>query len=145
VNLEHQITLPSDSETLCSELSTATRMTEVSWKIAAHTKKAAVSALIPSKWRLKPAEIPSIEALRDVCDYIRRHLSSIELHITELSAEKTVAKLRSGEWTALEVTRAFCHRAAIAHQLVRELQESISKLRLSANRLPDQLPFGDFL
>lgn len=92
-------------------------MSEENWAITAHAKQAALSALIPIKWRIKPADIPSVEALRDVCDYIRRHLSSSELSITELSAQKTVAKLQSGEWTALEVTRAFCHRAAIAHQL----------------------------
>jgi amidase len=94
-------------------------MAEGSWEHAAQGKKASIKALIPVEWRLKSTEIPSVNSLRDVSQFIRRYLTPHELEITELAAEKTLKKLSGGEWTAVEVTRAFCHRAAIAHQLVR--------------------------
>lgn len=96
-------------------------MSKVSWETTAQAKKINVNSLIPMEWRLTPAEIPSVSALRDVSQYIQQHLASHELEITDFAAEKTLDNIRRGIWTAVEVTRAFCHRAAIAHQLVRML------------------------
>ncbi|GAA5849094.1 hypothetical protein JCM9279_005789 [Rhodotorula babjevae] len=44
-------------------------------------------------------------------------LSAGELEITGSTVESLLARLRSGEWGAEEVTRAFCRRACIAHEL----------------------------
>ncbi|GAA5873093.1 hypothetical protein JCM3774_000339 [Rhodotorula dairenensis] len=44
-------------------------------------------------------------------------LSAKELEITELGVGQLLAKLSKGELKSEEVTRAFCHRAVIAHEL----------------------------
>lgn len=91
---------------------------EVGWERAARAKQASISGQIPVEWKIKSADRPPVSALRDVSHFIRRYLSARELDITDITAEKILEKLGAGEWTALEVNRAFCHRAAIAHQLV---------------------------
>ena len=88
-----------------------------SWQDRAKQKREAIYAAIPTEWRIK--EIPDIEDKRDVTgEYIQRFLSEEEVNITETDAETIVKKTTTGEWKAEEVTRAFCHRAALAHQLV---------------------------
>ena len=91
----------------------------MTWQATAYAKKASLIDLIPIKWRLKASETPSIARLRDFTAYICQFLDPQELEITNASSSKILANIRSGEWTAADVTRAFCHRAAIAHQLVR--------------------------
>ena len=91
---------------------------EEDWKTQAATKRDSIISLIPSEWRIAP--LPPAEELRDVTgDYIRQYLSEREIEITETDAEGIVAKTMKGSWTAVEVTSAFCHRAALAHQMVR--------------------------
>ena len=47
-------------------------------------------------------------------------LNALECDITSnFDATALLQKLREGEWSAEQVTVAFCKRAAIAHQLVR--------------------------
>ena len=89
---------------------------EQSWQDKAQAKRDAVIGLIPQFWRV---EVPASEAQRDVTgDHIRQYLSPREIEITETDAVGIVAQTTSGKWTAEEVTLAFAHRAALAHQLV---------------------------
>jgi amidase len=97
----------------------------MTWERAAEAKKASLLNLIPRPWRLKPSEIPSITDLRDVTHYICQFLNPRELEITNASSIKIVENIRSLEWSSLDVTRAFCHRAAVAHQLVNNLSINI--------------------
>lgn len=92
----------------------------MSWQTIASAKKASLLNLIPPGWRLDPSNIPPTARLRDFGDYICRFLNPQELAITNACSSVILACLRSGEWKAVDVTRAFCHRAAIAHQLVTE-------------------------
>ena len=46
-------------------------------------------------------------------------LSPKEVEITEQTATELLEKLSTGQLKSVEVTRAFCARAALAHQLVR--------------------------
>ena len=87
-----------------------------SWEDTAAKKREAISALIPPEWRIN--DLPSVEKQLDVTDYVKQYLSGEELEITESSADQIVEKTTSGSWTAEKVVRAFCHRAALAHQLV---------------------------
>ena len=89
------------------------------WQSVANAKKASLLASIPSKWRLEASDIPSTLVLCDVRGYISRFLSPWELDITNATSINILANVRSGDWSSVDVTRAFCHRAAIAHQLVR--------------------------
>lgn len=93
-------------------------MTASDWKKVAAAKRDSVLALIPEEWRI-PAPPPSSEQ-RDVTGkYIQQYLSDKEIEITETDAAGIVKKTTTGTWTAYDVAKAFCHRAAIAHQLVR--------------------------
>jgi amidase len=88
------------------------------WKAVAQRHADEVNDLIPKKW-LIPDKIPSADEKRDVTDYIRQFLTAREIEITEVDATNIVANTSSGAWKAREVAEAFCHRAALAHQLVR--------------------------
>lgn len=89
------------------------------WEKTAKAKREAVQALIPEKWRLKDP-VPSADTLRDVTGgYIQQFLTPREVEITETDAVGIVQRTTTGNWTAVEVAEAFCHRAALAHQLVR--------------------------
>lgn len=88
-----------------------------SWQNAAAKKREEISALIPKEWRID--SVPSVKEQVDVTDFVKQYLSEEEISITESDAEKIVERTAAGEWTAEKVTRAFCHRAALAHQLVR--------------------------
>lgn len=96
-------------------------MATSNWESAAQQKRDAILAAIPQEWRI--SNVPSIEEQPDVTTYIDQYLSKEELAITACSADKIAQKCGSGEWTAETVTRAFCHRAALAHQLLNCLHE----------------------
>lgn len=92
------------------------------WKQKGKEKADSVLALIPKEWRLE--KIPSAEEQRDVTGpYIQQFLSKQEIAITETDAVGIVHKTTSGQWSAVDVAKAFCHRAALAHQLVNCLHE----------------------
>ena len=87
------------------------------WQDLAKSKREAIINSIPNEWRL--GSIPSAEEQRDVTGkYIHQFLSEREVEITETDAVDIAKKTTTGQWTAEEVTKAFCHRASLAHQLV---------------------------
>jgi amidase len=88
------------------------------WQTKARQKFDSINALIPPAWLL-PTPLPPASEQRDVTgSYIQQYLSAREIEITETDAVGIVKNTTSGTWTALEVTEAFCHRAALAHQMV---------------------------
>ncbi|OCK72930.1 putative general amidase GmdA [Lepidopterella palustris CBS 459.81] len=92
------------------------------WKKRAQQKRDSVNALIPHEHRIK--KIPSPAEQRDVTgSYVHQFLSQREIEITETTANDLVKHTIAGSWSAVEVTKAFCHRAALAHQLVNCLHE----------------------
>jgi amidase len=93
-------------------------MTE-NWKATAAAKRQAILDSIPEKWRIQTT-IPTVEQQKDVTGpYIQKFLSPREVEITETDAVGIAHQTASGSWTAVEVAEAFCHRASLAHQLVR--------------------------
>ena len=86
------------------------------WQKAATGKRDAILATIPQKWKL--SNIPTSEEQKDVTQYVQQFLDKKEVDITETDAVGIAEKIAGGEWSAVDVTEAFCHRAAIAHQLV---------------------------
>ncbi|CAI7644128.1 unnamed protein product [Penicillium glandicola] len=98
-------------------------MHDPSWRLKGEAKRLSILNSIPEKWRLEYPVPPATE-LRDVTgDYIRQYLTEREIKITETDAVDIVAHTSTGRWSSLEVTEAFCHRAALAHQLVNCLHE----------------------
>jgi len=88
------------------------------WKSLATAKRDAILNSIPEKWRL--SKIPSAEEQKDVTGpYIQQFLDKNEIEITETDAVGIAEKVATGTWSAVDVTQAFCHRASLAHQLVR--------------------------
>lgn len=88
------------------------------WKALAHRKRQQIHEAIPRSWLLP--SIPTPEEQPDVTGgYIDKFLTQKEKEITETDAEQIVARIANGAWAAVDVTKAFCHRAAIASQLVR--------------------------
>jgi amidase len=88
------------------------------WEALAKEKRDSVNALIPKSWLLT-SPIPSSAEQRDVTGkYIQQFLSPREIEVTETDAVGIVKNTSSGTWKAREVAEAFCHRAALAHQLV---------------------------
>ena len=93
------------------------------WKQAAQSKKQEIADSIPLEWRID--DVPSIKEQPDVTgSWCHKYLSREEVEITESDAIDIVAKTSAGIWTAEEVTRAFCHRASIAHQVLNCLLET---------------------
>ncbi|KAJ5125854.1 hypothetical protein N7448_005167 [Penicillium atrosanguineum] len=98
-------------------------MTDSNWSAQGEAKRQSILNAIPEIWRLK-GPIPTAVEQRDVTGpYIQQFLSNREIEITESDAVDITAETTSGRWSAVEVTKAFCHRAAIAHQLVSCLHE----------------------
>ncbi|KAI9726801.1 MAG: Acetamidase [Chrysothrix sp. TS-e1954] len=92
------------------------------WEQAAAKKRQSTNDLIPAAWRIPNP--PSNEQQRDVTGkYIQQFLDTQEIEITETDAAGIAAKTCSGSWKAVDVTKAFCHRAALAHQLTNCLLE----------------------
>lgn len=93
-------------------------MTDTHWKPLADAKRQSILDAIPFKWRIQEP-IPAATELRNVTGaYIQKFLTTREIEITELDAYGIADRTTTGEWSAVEVTEAFCHRAALAHQLV---------------------------
>ncbi|KAL8741670.1 MAG: hypothetical protein Q9190_005744 [Brigantiaea leucoxantha] len=94
-----------------------------SWEELAKAKRESITASIPAEWQIEA--IPSTEQQRDVAGkYLWQYLSEREIEITESEATRIIEKTSEGTWTAEEVTRAFCHRASLAHQIVACLHET---------------------
>lgn len=87
------------------------------WEQVAALKRASVNNLIPREWRI--TQVPSADVQPNVAsDYLHQFLSPHEVEITETDASGVLRLVASGKWTAKAVTEAFCHRAALGHQVV---------------------------
>lgn len=84
------------------------------WEHIAADKRARIDKSIPSEWKI------SVSPQTSAFDTPAKSgvLSPQELQITESTATDLVARLGKGELKAVDVTLAFCKRAALAHQLV---------------------------
>lgn len=99
------------------------------WQVRAARKRSACERLIPQAWKLPSVLLQGLthplEASKNnlvALDIPRRSgiLTEQELRITEAyDVRHLLQALASGELTSLEVTLAFCKRAAIAQQLAR--------------------------
>lgn len=100
-----------------------------SWQTIAASKRARNAALIPTEWLLPS---PPSSEVRNVIDVPRTCgiLTEKEVEITEkYSASGLVGEMAKGTYSAVEVTTAFCKRAAIAQQLVSAARRPVSWLQ----------------
>jgi hypothetical protein len=104
------------------------------WKELGEAKRDSVNALIPKAWLL-PAPLPPPTKQRDVTGkYIQQFLTPREVEITETDAVGIVKNTTTATWKAREVAEAFCHRAALAHQMVWDSIVAESKCMLTIHR-----------
>ena len=91
----------------------------MTWEKIGEKARARLDASIPSEWRIPENKMPAAEQT-DVMDtpFLSGLFSEREISITTSSATNIVDVVAKGVWKAEEVTRAFCKRAAVAHQLV---------------------------
>lgn len=88
------------------------------WQQRAADKRDRLDKAIPAEWKIKTPPTGN-----SFFDYPEKSgiLSPKELEITKSSASVLVPKLAKGELKSVDVTLAFCKRAALAQQLVRYL------------------------
>jgi hypothetical protein len=103
--------------------------TMADWKAAGETKRDAVNKLIPEAWRLPVALPPPVDQRNVTGSYIQQFLSPREVEITESTAVEILKHTLTGQWKAVEVAEAFCHRAALAHQLVSRTNQTTALRR----------------
>ncbi|KIX05434.1 uncharacterized protein Z518_06306 [Rhinocladiella mackenziei CBS 650.93] len=91
------------------------------WRAVAEDRQQSIHTHIPEKWRLpqallktaKPMELPRLSGI----------MSDWELSVTQSRATDILSALHSRKSKAVDVIRAFCKRAAIAHQATNCLAE----------------------
>ncbi|KAJ5377171.1 uncharacterized protein N7496_004580 [Penicillium cataractarum] len=117
-------------------------MTVSTWQEKVAAKQAEAWAKIPSEWRLSADILQQVESEKlDILDVPAKCgiLSNQELKITELpDATALRDKLAAGELSAVEVTTAFCKRAAVAQQLTSCLTETMFPQALERARELDE-------
>ncbi|TQV92648.1 fatty-acid amide hydrolase [Cordyceps javanica] len=109
------------------------------WENIGARKRAFLSASIPHEWRV-PAGLLPPDSQDDVTAWPATSgwFTREELDITEQTAVQLVARLASGELKSETVTRAFCKRAAAAHQLVNCLSETCFERAIATARARDE-------
>ncbi|KAF1811872.1 amidase [Eremomyces bilateralis CBS 781.70] len=114
-------------------------MSNQGWEAIAAAKRKALSDSIPSEWRI-PADIFPAETQEDVTGFPKSSgwFTEKELEITGSTATQLLQKLASGELKSEEVTKAFCKRAAAAHQLTNCLSETLFAAALDTARSLDE-------
>ncbi|ETN37459.1 uncharacterized protein HMPREF1541_08450 [Cyphellophora europaea CBS 101466] len=96
-------------------------MPETTWATLAQRKRDSLNSLVPSEWRLH--SLPSAAECPDAWEWVRATLTPEEIEITELVPISLLANIHAQIWSAEYVVRAFCHRAAVVHQLTNCLAE----------------------
>ena len=94
-------------------------MASEEWKDISQKAQKILADSIPTEWRISADKLPSSNQA-NVTDFPAKSgiLSKDELKITESFATEIIENVADKTWKAGDVTRAFCKRAAIAHQVV---------------------------
>ena len=100
------------------------------WQSLAQQKREAILSAIPKKWHLPKSTLDNAP-VNITGLYIHQFLTPFETEITESHAPAILSKTTTGQWTAVSVTEAFSHRAAIAHQLTSCLSEILFESALT--------------
>ncbi len=88
------------------------------WRELVTDKRRRQNESIPKEWLITtpPQSLLDVTKVPEQCGL----LSAKELEITNtVDVAVLLNKLATSQWSAVEVTTAFCKRAIVAHQLVR--------------------------
>ncbi|KAK3317124.1 amidase signature domain-containing protein [Cercophora scortea] len=95
-----------------------------SWQEIAAEKRQADMEKIPVEWRLMTSTLAEAKIQRSlVGEFIESLLDAETRAITSMDVTGLVKQMSSGELTAVRVVTAFCHRAAVIHQLTQNMLE----------------------
>ncbi|VUC36415.1 unnamed protein product [Clonostachys rosea] len=117
---------------------------EAPWQAIARRKQADRDACIPSQWRIPLAYVPKDPPCFEDGPQFVLHvpaavLSAEEIEITEsYNISALVAAMTSRKLLAETVISAFCHRAAVAHQLTNCLTEPLFAQAVERARFLDR-------
>jgi amidase len=103
------------------------------WESLASDKRSRIASSIPPEWRIPATSLPQTDS---VIDFPKTStlLSAKELEITASSAVDLVAQLAKGALTSVEVTIAFCKRAALAQQVTNCVHEFFPEMAIARAR-----------
>ncbi|KAJ4387083.1 hypothetical protein N0V93_007670 [Gnomoniopsis smithogilvyi] len=109
------------------------------WEQIAARKRAALQASIPKEW-VVPTDLLPPDSETDVTTWPESSgwFTAEELAITNLTATELVSKLASGTYSSVDVTKAFCKRAAAAHALTNCLSETCFTRALETAKARDE-------
>lgn len=94
-------------------------MTIKNWKEITEAKKRTLMGSIPSKWIVPHLKEDMLsQGFVSTADYLDLILDEKEVSITKKDLRQLQKGILSGILSATQVTQAFCHRAALAHQIV---------------------------
>lgn len=91
-------------------------MVSPDWGKLATEKQASTLKCIPKEWILE--RIPSAKEEPNSAVFLDKVLPDDEVVITNKPLHVLASEISKGQLTAISVTKAFCHRAALAHQLL---------------------------
>ncbi|KAG9670410.1 acetamidase, partial [Aureobasidium melanogenum] len=96
------------------------------WQDIAKAKRAALLDSIPAEWRI-PADLVPPETQLDVMGFPQESgfFTNDELKYTSTKVPELLQQIHSGKWKAVNVTSAFCKRAAVCHELTNCLSETL--------------------
>ncbi|KAL1306190.1 hypothetical protein AAFC00_004292 [Neodothiora populina] len=106
-----------------------------SWEEVAADKRARIAKSIPSVWKIDTSSLSdNVMDVPEKCGL----LSSEELAITNSTAVELVEKMATGKLKSVDVTTAFCKRAAVAQQVTNCALEFFPEMALKqAKELDD--------
>ncbi|SCU79025.1 LAFA_0B00254g1_1 [Lachancea sp. 'fantastica'] len=89
------------------------------WTTTAAGKRARTLSQIPKEWLHSSITQDMAEkGANNACEYLDSILPVNEVGITSLDATALAEKIKARQLTSFQVCYAFCHRAALAHQLL---------------------------
>lgn len=91
-----------------------------SWRGVAAQRRHEIDSSIPSEWLVPQHLLRQTQTTMTALALPRVSgiLTAWELEVTDMRAVDILAALRARRFSSVDVTRAFCKRAAIAHQAV---------------------------
>lgn len=96
-----------------------TKRTNSDWTLRVNQKISETSENIRIEWLLSDSQLAEACLRTDLTgDFIMTFLGEQDAEITKIPAPELAKRIRQRERTAKETTLAFCHRAAVAHQIV---------------------------
>lgn len=87
-----------------------------SWHDVAAQRRHDINRKIPKEWMVPDHLLKTQPAM--TLPHLSGILTPWELHVTEMRAVDILAEICGRTITSVDVTRAFCKRAVIAHQAV---------------------------